>query len=104
MRPGLGFRGSLSNVDLSADHSIDHVTIDESPQLHARVIAEVLAIVGGRPPAAPAAPAAPKPVSIATPTKSDDGAIKATDAPVTPSPRTTPVLTPQPVDPAQVRD
>jgi pimeloyl-ACP methyl ester carboxylesterase len=101
MRPGLGFRGSLSNVDLSADHSIDHVTIDESPQLHARVIAEVLAIVGGRP---PAAPAAPKPASIATPAKSDDGAIKATDAPVTPLPRTTPVLTPQPIGPAQIPD
>src|SRR3984885_3045587 len=32
MRPGPGFHGSLSNVDLSADHSIGHVTIDESPQ------------------------------------------------------------------------
>jgi alpha-beta hydrolase superfamily lysophospholipase len=110
MRPGLGFRGSLSNVDLSADRSIDHVTIDESPALHARVIAEVLAIVGGRP---PTAPAAPKPASIAAPAKSDDGATKATDVPVTPPPRT-PVLTPQipapqlsaprPISPAQIPD
>src|SRR5277367_2924773 len=77
MRPGPGFRGSLSNVDLSADTSISHVTIDESPALHARVIAEGLAIVGGHP---SAAPGAPKPASIATPAKSDDGAAKATDA------------------------
>lgn len=48
MRPGYGFRGTLSNVDLSADHSIDHVTIDKSPRLHAEVIGEVLALVSGR--------------------------------------------------------
>ncbi|MFY9836520.1 MAG: thioesterase domain-containing protein [Xanthobacteraceae bacterium] len=54
MRPGLGFRGSLSNVDLSADHDINHLNIDKSPELHARVIKEVLAIVGGRRMTAPA--------------------------------------------------
>jgi alpha-beta hydrolase superfamily lysophospholipase len=48
MRPGLGFRGSLSNVDLSADRDINHLNIDKAPELHARVIKEVLAIVGGR--------------------------------------------------------
>src|ERR1700722_14820677 len=53
MRPGPGFHGSLSNVDLSADHSITHLNIDKSPQLHARVIAEVLAVVGGHPLGAP---------------------------------------------------
>jgi hypothetical protein len=46
MRPGPGFHGSLSNVNLSADPNITHTTIDKSPQLHARVISEVLALVG----------------------------------------------------------
>jgi alpha-beta hydrolase superfamily lysophospholipase len=55
MRPGPGFRGSLTNVDLSGDHSIDHLTIDKSPRLHAQVISEVLAIVGGRRAPAPVA-------------------------------------------------
>jgi len=64
MRPGLGFRGSLSNIDLSSDHSIDHLNIDKSPRLHAQVITEVLAVVGGR---HPTTPAAPKPASIAAP-------------------------------------
>ena len=47
MRPGPGFRGSLRNVDLSSDPNIDHLNIDKSPRLHAQVISEVLAIVGG---------------------------------------------------------
>ncbi len=47
MRPGPGFRGSLRNVDLSGDPNIDHLNIDKSPRLHAQVISEVLAIVGG---------------------------------------------------------
>jgi hypothetical protein len=54
MRPGPGFRGSLSNVDLRADGDINHLNIDKSPELHARVIKEVLAITGGRRMAAPA--------------------------------------------------
>jgi hypothetical protein len=81
MRPGPGFRGSLSNVDLSADHSIDHVTIDKSPRLHARVIGEVLAIVGGR--GAPAL-ASPKPAPIAEP------AVKGVDGSVTVAPTSAP--------------
>ncbi len=56
MRPGPGFHGSLSNVDLSYDHDIDHLNIDKSPLLHARVIDEVLAVIGGR----SVAPAKPK--------------------------------------------
>jgi hypothetical protein len=47
MRSGPGFHGSLINVDVSSDHSIDHLNIDKSPRLHARVISEVLAIAGG---------------------------------------------------------
>jgi len=45
MSAGPGFHGSLVNVDLSRDPNIDHLNIDKSPRLHARVIGEVLAIV-----------------------------------------------------------
>jgi hypothetical protein len=48
MRPGPGFRGSLNNVDLSSNRHIDHLNIDKSPELHARVLTEVLAVIGGR--------------------------------------------------------
>jgi hypothetical protein len=47
MRRGPGFHGSLVNVDVSSDPNIDHLTIDKSPRLHARVISEVLSVVGG---------------------------------------------------------
>ena len=46
MRGGPGFRGTLANVDVSSDPSIDHINIDKSLRLHARVVAEVLAVVG----------------------------------------------------------
>jgi Thioesterase domain len=46
MRGGPGFRGTLANVDVSSDPSIDHINIDKSPRLHTRVVAEVLAVVG----------------------------------------------------------
>ena len=46
MRGGPGFHGTLANVDVSSDKSIDHITIDKSARLHARVVAEVLAVVG----------------------------------------------------------
>ena len=48
IRGGPGFHGTLANVDVSSDPSIDHINIDKSPRLHARVVAEVLAIVGNR--------------------------------------------------------
>ena len=48
MRGGPGFHGALDNVDVSSDKSIDHITIDKSPRLHARVVAAVLAVVGNR--------------------------------------------------------
>jgi len=47
MRPGPGFRGSLTNVDLRNDPKIGHLNIDESPKLHNQVIGAVLALVGG---------------------------------------------------------
>jgi alpha-beta hydrolase superfamily lysophospholipase len=53
MRRGPGFKGSLVNVDVSNDPNIDHLTIDKSPRLHARVISEVLAVVGGHRGSAP---------------------------------------------------
>ena len=46
MRGGPGFHGTLANVDVSSDPTIDHINIDKSPRLHARVVAEVLAVVG----------------------------------------------------------
>jgi Thioesterase domain len=42
MRPGAGFRGKLSNVDVSSDTTIDHVTIDKSPRLQAMALKEIL--------------------------------------------------------------
>jgi alpha-beta hydrolase superfamily lysophospholipase len=101
MRKGPGFHGSLVNVDVSSDPNIDHLTIDKSPRLHARVISEVLAVVGGHrgPPVpgettpattkvsapgggkaepanvAPAKPEAAPAAAPAAPAKSGDGAM-----------------------------
>lgn len=73
MRKGPGFRGSLVNVDLSGDPSIDHLNIDKSPRLHARVIEEVLAIAGGR----AAGPAQGKHPAVSTPPRAtEDGVVK----------------------------
>jgi len=57
MRAGPGFHGSLTNLDVSSDPNISHTNIDKTPRLHARVIAEVMAVVGG----GRRAPAAAKP-------------------------------------------
>ena len=43
--PGPGFQGELSNIDLTADTSLSHVTIDKSHRLHAQVIAKIADIV-----------------------------------------------------------
>jgi pimeloyl-ACP methyl ester carboxylesterase len=43
--PGPGFSGELDNVDLTADNSLSHVTIDKSHRLHAEVIAKITDIV-----------------------------------------------------------
>jgi hypothetical protein len=43
--PGPGFAGELSNVDLTADSNLSHVTIDKSHRLHAEVIAKITDIV-----------------------------------------------------------
>jgi pimeloyl-ACP methyl ester carboxylesterase len=46
MRRGSGFRGSLQNIDVSKDTSIDHVTIDKSDRLHNMVVGSVLGVLG----------------------------------------------------------
>jgi hypothetical protein len=56
MRRGPGFKGSLTNLDVSSDPNIGHITIDKSPRLHAKVIEEVLAVVGGHKGAPPPTP------------------------------------------------
>jgi hypothetical protein len=64
MRRGPGFSGTLANVDVSGDPSIDHLNIDKSPRLHARVISEVLSIIGShRMPA----PGVTKPTPVSAP-------------------------------------
>ena len=39
MRKGAGFRGELSNIDVSNQAGIDHINIDKSARLHALVLA-----------------------------------------------------------------
>jgi hypothetical protein len=112
MRPGLGFRGSLSNVDLSGDHDINHLNIDKSPDLHARVIKEVLAIVGGR---RMTAPVPARPASVSAPDERTTshapanmgeadagGEPKNFAPPVSSPPPRKPASSPQPINPAQI--
>ena len=42
---GPGFQGELTNVDLTPDTSLSHVTIEKSPRLHALVMQKVADIV-----------------------------------------------------------
>ncbi|MGN6748289.1 MAG: thioesterase domain-containing protein [Xanthobacteraceae bacterium] len=48
MQAGAGFHGKLSNVDVSSDTSIDHVTIDKSPRLQAMALKEILQAARGQ--------------------------------------------------------
>jgi len=78
MRRGPGFRGELSNIDMSGQPGIDHVNIDKSARLHAMVLSKIQAVLGrgGSRTAAPktqpahpgpeASPAAPQPAPAAT--------------------------------------
>lgn len=43
--PGPGFQGELTNLDLTADPNIRHITIDKSERLHAYVVAKISEIV-----------------------------------------------------------
>jgi hypothetical protein len=42
---GPGFQGELNNVDLTADQSLSHTTIEKSPRLHAQVVAKIIDVV-----------------------------------------------------------
>jgi pimeloyl-ACP methyl ester carboxylesterase len=48
MQAGPGFHGRLSNVDVSSDTTIDHVTIDKSPRLQAMALKEILQAAHGQ--------------------------------------------------------
>ncbi len=101
MSRGPGFHGSLVNVDLRNDPNIDHLTIDKSPRLHARVIAEVLGVVGSR---RMGAPPVPKPIDVNAPAlapapaapagttaaPSSDSSVKPDATPAAPSPALVP--------------
>jgi thioesterase superfamily protein len=71
MQAGAGFHGKLSNVDVSSDTTIDHVTIDKSPRLQAMALKEILQAAHGQscrpgantPAVARAKPAAPKEIA-----------------------------------------
>ena len=43
---GPGFRGTISNVDLSGDADINHLNVEKSNRLHASVLSKVQTIVG----------------------------------------------------------
>jgi hypothetical protein len=73
MRPGPGFHGSLTNVDVSGDASIDHINIDKSPRLHARAISEVLAVVKGHRVAAPNGPIPAEETDVKVAPRGGDG-------------------------------
>jgi pimeloyl-ACP methyl ester carboxylesterase len=99
MRPGPGFRGSLNNVDLSSNHDIDHLNIDKSPELHARVLTEVLAVIGGR----LSAPASRKPISNGSPPANGSaGPVTSAPASAAPPPLQKPVMLAQPIHPVQI--
>jgi hypothetical protein len=82
MRKGPTFKGSLVNFDVSSDPSIDHLNIDKSPRLHAKVIAEVLAVVGSH----KGVPGAPAPKTI--PVRNEPGKTEGAPVPAAPAPKT----------------
>src|SRR5690242_4366497 len=48
MQAGPGFHGRLSNVDVSSDTTIDHITIDKSPRLQAMALKEIMQAARGQ--------------------------------------------------------
>jgi alpha-beta hydrolase superfamily lysophospholipase len=103
MRRGAGFSGTLVNVDVSSDPNIDHLNIDKSPRLHARVISEVLAITGShRMPAPGTTIPSPTPVSVPAPagTPSAPAAMPA-GSEATPKPDVVPATPVAPAAPAK---
>jgi alpha-beta hydrolase superfamily lysophospholipase len=98
MQPGPGFRGSLNNVDLSSNPDINHLNIDKSPELHARVLSEVLGVIGGR----LSRPGSRKPISNSSPPAIGSPGPVSAPAPATPPPLQKPVAPTQPTHPAQI--
>lgn len=82
---GPGFHGELANVDVTNDHNIDHLNIDKSARLHARVISEVLAVVGGHRASAPTAHSHNGSGAAANPASGSDGADKPADSAAAPA-------------------
>jgi hypothetical protein len=87
MRKGPNFKGTLVNFDVSSDPSIDHLNIDKSPRLHAKVIAEVLAVVGSHK-GVPGATPSPHTVPVNAPGSAP--AAKPATAPAAPAPAAPP--------------
>jgi hypothetical protein len=83
MRKGPGFKGTLVNFDVSSDPNIDHLNIDKSPRLHAKVIGEVLSVVGSHRMPAPGT-TTPRPVPVNAPTPGEPAAPPAPAAPSAP--------------------
>lgn len=46
MRKGNGFRGELSNIDVSNQAGIDHINIDKSARLHGMVLTRIQSVLG----------------------------------------------------------
>lgn len=63
VNPGKGFRGELTNMDLSKDESFGHGSIDKAPQLHDLVIAKIKKVALGPAPKRKTTPPKPKPVA-----------------------------------------
>jgi hypothetical protein len=61
---GPGFRGELTNMDLSKDQSIGHGSIDKSTQLHDLVVAKIKKVALGPAPKKRIAPIKPKPPAL----------------------------------------
>ena len=92
MRKGPSFKGTLVNFDVSSDPSIDHLNIDKSPRLHAKVIGEVLSVVGSH--RGVPGTTVPQPTRVNSPAAPGGG----TGAPMAPAPK--PEAAPAPATPA----
>lgn len=49
LSPGPGFQGELTNINLTADRTLTHTTIDEAPRLHGQVVQQIANIANRRP-------------------------------------------------------
>jgi hypothetical protein len=84
MSRGAGFQGSLSNVDVSSDGSIDHLNIDKSARLHTQVLAAILEVVGNGSGNQPTANGRNAQRAIAAPESGQNGTMKPAESTQTP--------------------